>query len=234
MPSVLITGTSRGLGLEFVRQYAEEGWDIHACARKPSAELMELAKKHATIFVHELEVTDHAAVDALAAKLKDIPLDLLINNAGVYGSAERNSPDQSLAGMNYHSWRETFEVNTIAPYKLTQAFIPCLARTEGKVVLLTTGAASLSAMKESGRTTTIYQTTKTALNMAGICLANELKPKNITVLLLHPGWARTDMGGPSAPLSVEDSITSLRKVIASSGLRESATYRDYSGQKLPW
>jgi NAD(P)-dependent dehydrogenase (short-subunit alcohol dehydrogenase family) len=236
MPSVLITGTSRGLGLEFVRQYAEEGWDIHACARKPSTELLELAKKHASISVHELEVTDHAAVDVLAKKLKDAPIDVLINNAGIYGpSDDFQGYKQNLESMDFDLWRKVLETNTLSPYKITQAFLPQIEKGQKKiVVMLSTEMASLSEMKEVGLTATCYQSSKAALNMAGISLAHELKPRGVAVLLLHPGWVKTDLGGASAPVSVQDSIAGLRKVIASSGLRDSASYRDYSGQRLAW
>src|SRR5688572_14595035 len=153
MPSVLITGTARGLGLEFVRQYAgEEGWNIHACVRKPSPELLELAKKYPSISVHELEVTDHVAVDALAEKLKDTPLDLLINNAGIYGpSDDFQGYKQNLASMDFDLWRKVLETNTLSPYKMTQAFLPQLEKGQKKmVVMLSTEMASLSEMKEAG------------------------------------------------------------------------------------
>lgn len=236
MPSVLITGTSRGLGLEFVRQYAKEGWEIHACARKSSAELAELAKKYPSVSVHELEVTDHTAVDALSNKLKNTALDMLINNAGIYGpSDDFRGHGQNLETMDFALWRRVFETNTLAPYKMTQAFLSQLEKGQKKmVVMLSTEMASLAEMKDSGMTSTCYQSSKAALNMAGISLAHELKPRGVAVLLLHPGWVKTDMGGNSAPLTPEESIAGLRKVIAASTLRDTASYRDYSGRTLAW
>jgi NAD(P)-dependent dehydrogenase (short-subunit alcohol dehydrogenase family) len=236
MPAVLITGTSRGLGLEFAKQYAKEEWDVHATARKPSVELQELAKTTPSVRLHELEVTDHAAVESLSAKLKDLALDVLINNAGIYGpSDDFQGYQQNLESMDYDLWRRVLETNTLAPYKVTQAFLPQLEKGKHKIVtMLSTEMASLQGMKESGMTSTCYQSSKAALNMAGISLAHELKPRGIAVLLLHPGWVKTDMGGQSAPLSAEDSVAGLRKVIAASGLRDTASYRDYAGRKLAW
>ncbi|MBI3420346.1 MAG: SDR family oxidoreductase [Proteobacteria bacterium] len=236
MPSVLITGANRGLGLEFVRQYLAEGWNVHACARHLSSEFQVLAKKFGTLSIHVLDVTDHAAVTALAKQLSAAPLDVLINNAGIYGPDDNFSgTGQNLASMDYDLWRKVFEVNTLAPYKVTQSFAPHLEKGgQKKVVMLTSEMGSISEMKDSGMASTCYQTSKAALNMEGVSLAAELKAKGIAVLLLHPGWVKTDMGGQGAPLSPKESIKGLRKVIANSNLRDTGSYRDYAGRKLEW
>ncbi len=237
MPTLLVTGASRGLGLEFTRQYLMADWQVHACARDPDAgELAGLARSHKSLHRHRLDVTDPAAIGDLAAALKDVPLDVLINNAGIYGPKDNfEGRGQNLASMNYDLWRKAFETNTIAPYKMTQAFAPNLQKAgPAKVVMISSEVASLPGMKSAGMTVTCYQSSKAALNMAGICLAHELRPMGIAVLLLHPGWVRTDMGGPAAPVDARDSVTGMRQVIADFSLKDTAAYRDYRGRKLAW
>jgi NAD(P)-dependent dehydrogenase (short-subunit alcohol dehydrogenase family) len=194
-----------------------------------------LAKKSANLTLHALEVTNHAAIEALAKKLGDITLDVLINNAGIFGPSGFDGEGQNFEGMDYALWRQAFETNTLAPYKMTQAFAPHLARGKNKcVVMLSTRMASLSGMKEAGMLSTAYQSSKAALNMAAITLSQELKAQEITVLMLHPGWVRTDMGGEEAPLEAKDSVTSMRKVIASARLKDTGSFRDYQGKALAW
>ncbi len=235
MPSVLITGANRGLGLEFLRQYLSDGWRVHACARNTEGELAQLAKENKSLTLHVLDVTDHKAVDALAKKLQDEAIDVLINNAGIFGPSGFDGGGQNLAGMDYDLWRKAFETNTIAPFKMAQAFQSHLARGERKcLVLLSTEMASLSRQTRDGMTSTAYQSSKAALNMVGVVLSHELKDKGIAVLMLHPGWVATDMGGASAPLKAPQSVSGMRKLIQTASLKDTGSYRDYTGRLMAW
>jgi NAD(P)-dependent dehydrogenase (short-subunit alcohol dehydrogenase family) len=235
MSAILITGASRGLGLEFVKQYAADGWDVHAVARKAEGEIAGLAKQHSNIKLHTLDVTDHAAVDALGQEMRDVALDVLINCAGIFGPEGFGGEGQNFASMDYALWRKVLEVNTLAPYKFTQTFVPHLTKSKNpRVALITSQMGSMAGMKEAGMISTAYQSSKAALNMTGITLSTELRPKGITVLLLHPGWVQTDMGGSEAPVKPTESITGMRKVIADAGMSDTASYHDYQGKQIAW
>ncbi|HVY12786.1 MAG TPA: SDR family oxidoreductase, partial [Alphaproteobacteria bacterium] len=228
---------SRGLGLEFTRQYLADGWDVHACARDlGKGELASLKAKYpAQLSAHKLDVTDHAAIKALSTELKSLALDVLLNNAGIYGPTGFDGQGQNLESMDADLWARVLSTNTIAPYKMTQAFLPQLQKGKNpRAVFITSKMGSITEMKNSGMVSTAYQSSKAALNMAGVCLATELKPKGVAVILLHPGWVQTDMGGSEAPLQPEEAVSGMRQVIDKSTLRDTASFRDYQGKALPW
>ncbi len=222
MPHVLITGASRGIGLEFARQYAADGWTVHALARDPErGALADLPVKH-----YQGDVTDQAAMDRLALDLSDVALDLVIANAGVYGPAQ-----QTLAGMDYDGWAKTLQVNTIAPLRVVGGLVHHLERAKGTFVAITSSMASIAA---TGTGFYAYRTSKTALNMAVRLLALDLKAKGVTAVALDPGWVRTDMGGPDADLSSQESVDALRRTISGLTLADSGKYLKYDGSALPW
>jgi NAD(P)-dependent dehydrogenase (short-subunit alcohol dehydrogenase family) len=225
MPTVLITGANRGLGLEYARQYLADGWTVIGTAREPekAAALQQLGK----VEILPLDVGNRDSVMALARALQGRPLDLLISNAGIYGGKR-----QSLGDMDYAAWAETFLTNTIGPFQLAEALLPNLrAGKNAKLALMTSLMGSIA---DASAGSIIYRSSKTALNMVGHLLAVDLKPKGITVLLLHPGWVATDMGGQGAPLQPPESITGLRQVIAGATIAETGAYLDYQGKQLPW
>ncbi|WP_439817687.1 SDR family oxidoreductase [Zavarzinia sp. CC-PAN008] len=222
MPHVLITGTSRGIGLEFARAYAEDGWTVHALARNPAR------GPQATLNIrhYEGDVTDQAAMERLALDLSDVSLDLVIANAGVYGPAQ-----QTLAGMDYDAWAQTFQVNTIAPMRLIQGLVPHLARAKGRFVAISSSMASIAG---TGPGFYAYRTSKAALNMLVRLLAQDLRERGVTTVALDPGWVRTDMGGPNAPLSSQESVEALRRTISTLTLEDSGKYLKYDGSPLAW
>ena len=220
MPNVLITGANRGLGLEFARQYAAQGWTVFATCRHPE-QATALHALGGTVF--PVDVTDPAAITALVAGLDGQPLDLLINNAGIYGPQ----------GSDPAAWAEVFAVNVIAPVRLAEALLSnLLAGTQRKVAFLSSQMGSIADNSSGG--SMIYRSSKAALNAAVHGLAIDWRKQGIIVLALHPGWVRTDMGGPQAPLTPDQSITGLRCVIASATLSESGGFRNYLGQTVPW
>ena len=211
MSTVLVTGANRGIGLEFARQYAAGGWRVIACCRHQAkaADLKLLADgSDGRVSVHALDVTDHKAVDALARELKKESLDLLINNAGTYGP-----DDQSIGKMDYAGWAETMAVNVMAPLKMTQAFLGQLEKgQQKKIVAMSSIMGSIRDSPPVGNY--VYRSSKAALNMTVRSLSIDLRARNLITLAMHPGWVRTRMGGEGAPLAPEQSVTSMRRVIA--------------------
>jgi NAD(P)-dependent dehydrogenase (short-subunit alcohol dehydrogenase family) len=227
MPTVLITGANRGLGLEYARQYSKDGWQVIGTAREPdkATDLKSLG----AVEILPLDVGNHESITALAQSLKGRAIDLLVSNAGIYGGKR-----QSLGDMDYDAWAETFVTNTIGPFQLVEALLPNLqAAKNAKIALMTSLMGSVEdAQGKNGAV--IYRSSKSALNMTGTLLAADLKDRGITVLLLHPGWVATDMGGAGAPLQPAESIAGLRRVIAEATLENTGAYLDYRGKTLPW
>jgi NAD(P)-dependent dehydrogenase (short-subunit alcohol dehydrogenase family) len=229
MPTILITGTNRGLGLEFVRQYAAGGWRVHACARRPdeASELAALAAEHDGVTVHRLDVSDLDAPGALAAELADEALDVVLANAGVYGSKAR-----SLDALDWNAWRETLLVNAAAPVALAQAFRAPLARSGGRFVAVTSKMGSIADNGSGG--SYAYRASKAALNAQVVSLARDLAGEGIRTCVLHPGWVQTDMGGSSAPLDAETSVAGMRARIEELDEARSGRFWNWDGEELPW
>jgi NAD(P)-dependent dehydrogenase (short-subunit alcohol dehydrogenase family) len=226
MPTVLITGAARGLGLEFTRQYTAKGWKVLACARTPEALKGETGDIHA----HRLEVTDYKAVRALAKTLSGEAIDVLICNAGIGG--ERGSNAQDLGTLDPDLWRQIFEINTLAPLMMAEAFVEHVARSREKKLIAITSILGSLAHNNGGRY--FYRASKTALNMEWSCLAKELGPRGLICVALHPGWVQTDMGGETAPLTIDQSVPSMVKTIAGLKPSDNGRYIQYDGTELPW
>ena len=226
MPTVLITGAGRGLGLEFARQYAADGWSVIGTVRD-AAKASALAKLGESVEVHRLELTDRAAILRLAAKLKGHPIDVLINNAGVYGGRGR-----SLEGLEWDEWIATMTTNAFAPYALTVALADNLAAGSKKLVLMMTSRMGSIGGNTGG--SYAYRSSKAALNLITTGLACDLRGRGIAVICAHPGWVRTDMGGPGAPVDPKASVDGLRAVIGRSGLAASGRFFNYDGGEIPW
>jgi len=238
MTTVLITGASRGLGLELTRQYAADGAMVIATCRDPgrSPELAELAARHpVAIRVERLDVTDHAAIDALAAKYRGQPVDLLVNNAGDIGPRDPDRMrihEQHFGTLNYAEWRRVLEINTLSPAKVAEAFVEHVAASRGRQMVF---VSSTTGSNVEGRYATFaYCSSKAALNKVVTMLAIALKPRGITCAAVCPGYVRTKLGGDAAVLGVEESITGLRRVIAGLDLSRTGTFTRYNGEDIPW
>lgn len=232
MSSILITGSNRGLGLEWVRQYAAAGWRVYATCRHPeeSTALKQLAAKQDGVRVHRLDVTKQDEILGVAGELAGEPLDLLVSNAGAY--FEKQMPD-AIGGLRYEDWSYAFQVNTMATLRLTEAFIDNVARSSKRlIVAISTHMACIADIRSAG--SYYYRSSKAALNAAMKGLSVELKPRGIGVLILHPGWVRTRMGGPEGPLAAADSVHAMRSIIEDFSLEETGRFLSYKGHELPW
>jgi NAD(P)-dependent dehydrogenase (short-subunit alcohol dehydrogenase family) len=226
MSTVLITGAARGLGLDFTRQYAAKGWKVLACARKPDG----LKGIKGDIHHHTLEVTDYKAVKTLAGELSGEAIDVLICNAGVGGDREQRG--QVLGALDADEMRRIFEINTLAPLMMAEAFVEHVARSRQKKLIAVTSILGSLANNNGGRYA--YRASKTALNMEWSCLAKELAGRGLICVALHPGWVQTDMGGPTATLTIEQSVPSMVKVIDALRPSDNGRYVSYDGSELPW
>jgi NAD(P)-dependent dehydrogenase (short-subunit alcohol dehydrogenase family) len=239
MSTVLVTGAGRGLGLEFVRQYAADGWTVIAGVRDPArhAELATLtAAAGGRIQVHVLDVTDHPSIDALAARLAGTPIDVLVNNAGTMGAqsfAGQGMQAQRFGKSDYDDWMYTFRVNTLGPMKMAEAFVDHVAAsTQKKIVTLSSVIASISGNNLGGLYG--YRSTKTAVNAVMKSMALDLARRGIIAAPLHPGWAATDMGGAAAPVRPQHSVAGMRQVIAGLTKERSGRFWQWDGKELAW
>jgi NAD(P)-dependent dehydrogenase (short-subunit alcohol dehydrogenase family) len=231
MPTVLITGANRGIGLELTRRYAAAGDRVLACCREPAAAaaLQALAKASPSVTVHGVHVSDGASVAALAGRIGDAPLDVLINNAGMAGPPIQK---QSLEEMDFDGWAETFAVNTMAPLRMLQAFRKNLAAgTNPRAVTIT---SQMGAIAFPMPVMYAYCSSKGAVNKVMKMAAAALKPQKITVLLVHPGFVKTDMGGPNAEITPEESAAGITRVIGQASLADTGKFLKWNGEEHPW
>lgn len=229
MKTILITGANRGIGLELTRRYLDNGDSVIACCRAPkkASDLQELKQAGATIEVHALEVTDSGTIAALKDAIGTRPIDILINNAGVIGPNR-----QSVMDMDFDGFLEALNINTLAPLRMLQAFLPNLkAATQPKAITISSRMGSFTSI---GTDRVAYRTSKSAVNRLMFAAAGDLKPDGIVVAVMHPGWVRTDMGGPSATLSPTESAAGLARVIEKLNLSDSGGYFDCDGSKIGW
>ncbi|MCC6675514.1 MAG: SDR family oxidoreductase [Phycisphaerales bacterium] len=226
MPTYLITGANRGLGLEFARQLSTRGKDtvILATAREPD-KATDLAR-----LVHEvlpLDAADPASHAALAAKLGDRPVDVLINNAGVSSDAN------SLEKLTMEELQRVFAVNAFAPLLIAKAILRNIRAGDRKTIFNITSQLG-SIANNKGGSSYPYRASKTALNQLTVSLSNELKGEGFTCIMVHPGWVKTDMGGPNATLTPEQSIEGMLKLLDGLKPEDTGKFYDYSGKTLPW
>lgn len=238
MSSVLITGANRGIGLELAAQYFRDGWDVHACCRVPgSADSLKGLSGSGTLTVHRMDVDDAGEIAAVSAALRDAPLDLLINNAGImdnYGTGvAEGTDDPDIRNYDFDLWERVMRTNLYAPARVTGAFLDNLAIVERSVVVMVaSGLSSIANTRQAGRYA--YRTSKAALNMLVRGFAAWLGPKGIIVVSIAPGWTQTDLGGPKAPNPVDVSVAGMRQTIARLTSEENGTYWDWDGAPLRW
>jgi NAD(P)-dependent dehydrogenase (short-subunit alcohol dehydrogenase family) len=226
---ILITGSNRGIGLEFVRQYADAGCRVIACCRDPhkADALNALAASAAgSISVRALDVGDFGQIERLSIELRGQAIDLLINNAGVY-------PRSSFGSIDYAHWHTAFQINTMAPMRMVECFVEHVAASDWrKLVTISSSMGSIEGNDSGGSTP--YRTSKAAVNMLMKNLTIELESRGIVTLTLHPGWVKTDMGGANALISTQQSVTGMRSLIDRLSAAISGKFVGYDGKEIPW
>ena len=236
MPSMLVTGASRGLGLEMVRQFGADGWRIYACCRTPdtAAALAALAAESSgAVSVHALDVGDAAQIEALAASLAGTPIDMLVNNAGLLGHSIDDQAPGTFGTIDYESWMQVHAINTMAPLRMAEAFADHVAASEIKLMFfMSTHMGSITDLADGNFYP--YRSSKAALNLVVKALSIDLAPRGIRTLAVHPGWVSTDMGSAAAPVTPPESIAGIRRVVAGYGGGQTGRFYQYDGTELPW
>jgi NAD(P)-dependent dehydrogenase (short-subunit alcohol dehydrogenase family) len=229
--NVLITGASRGIGLEMVKYGIEQGWRIFACCRHPQQadSLLSVAKlANGGVSVHVADMDELATIQALAYELRNESIDILVNNAGIYGS-----DNNKFGSVDVASWLNTFQVNSIAPLKVVEALIEQLRMGDKKIIACMTSKMGSMADNGSGNSY-IYRSSKAALNAVVKSLSIDLRDDGIKCVALHPGWVKTDMGGPNAEISARESVTCLFDIMLALKAEDSGRFIDIDGTTIPW
>ena len=228
MDTVLVTGSNRGLGYEFVKQYSESGCNVLACCRDmdKARDLKKLSENSTNIEVYQLDVGNFKDIIRLSKELQNKKIDILINNAGIYRSS-------NLGNLDRDEWIESFKINTIAPYQIIEAFLTQVTNSDlKKVVSITSKMGSIDDNTSGG--SYIYRSSKTALNSMMQSLRHDLKSQGIATLTLHPGWVRTDMGGMGGWIDTFESVQGMIKQINNLTINDSGKYLDYAGKSINW
>jgi NAD(P)-dependent dehydrogenase (short-subunit alcohol dehydrogenase family) len=225
MPTLFITGANRGIGLEFARQYAADGWKVIATARDPGG-AGELSALPGDVTVRPLDLdADFFDIDWNGVAGRE-PIDLFINNAGVMGPQRLDTIEDAAA------WINTLAVNSVAPVVLAKAVLPLVAPGRGKLIAITSKMGSIADNGSGGYIA--YRSSKAALNAAWRSLAIDVKPQGVTAAVLHPGWVQTRMGGSQAPLTPEQSVSGMRRVIDGLSPGQTGSFFNYDGTLIPW
>ncbi len=230
MSSILVTGASRGLGLELARQYAATGWRVLATCREPgkAVELAALEAAEPQLDVYPLDVTRADQIDSLSQRLRDEPIDVLLLNAGIYGPK-----GLAFGEVDAGTWLEVLAVNSVAPWMIAQALMPQLLRGERRIIAALSSKVGSLADNRSGRNVP-YRSSKAALNQAVKTMSIELAPRGVVAVALHPGWVRTEMGGPNALIEADESVRGLRAFIDALGPEHSGRFFAWDGSEIPW
>jgi len=228
--TILITGSNRGIGLELVHQYAAQGWQVLACCRRPdqATALSRLGEQFPDITIYPLDVAQQDQVQKLAADLRDCPIDILFNNAGIYGPY-----DAVFGNTDEARWLECLHINVIAPMKMMEAFSTHVAASKHKLIAAMSSKMGSMADNGSGGSY-IYRSSKAALNAIMKSAAIDLAPLGVQVAILHPGWVQTDMGGPNAEITVAESVGRMREILGAITPGNSGTFFDIDGSIIPW
>ncbi|WP_343344949.1 SDR family oxidoreductase [Sphingomicrobium sp. XHP0239] len=221
MPTILITGASRGIGRELAEQYSRDGWDVIATARD-QLDIADLNKLD-NVRAHRLDVKDAGEVDRFVDELGDQTIDVFLNNAGIYGPRE----------VERDGWLDVLEINAVAPTILAQRLKDRVAGSEQKKMAVVTSKMGSIADNGSGGSIP-YRSSKAAVNAAWKSLANDMKSDGISVVMLHPGWVKTDMGGENANIDTQTSATGLRQRIDETSVDNTGRFVAYDGADIPW
>lgn len=230
MKTLLITGANRGVGLALTKVYLKAGWQVLATCRVPSQadELQSLTLRYRSLTIFALDVTDYTQVNKLATQLNGQVVDVLLNNAGLYGPK-----GYKFGECDETAWRAVFETNVIAPIKLAEAFITHIEASELKTIAAISSRVGSQTENTKGGGY-LYRSSKAALNSSIKSLSNDLLPQGIKTVSLHPGWVKTTMGGPNALIDAQESAEGLKQVIDNLQDAQSGVFYSYKGEEIAW
>ena len=224
MPSILITGANRGLGLEFARQFTDEGWSVFAACRNPGD--ADALAAIPGIEVHPLDVDDEASVKALKGALGERSIDVLLNNAGIIGQRT------GFGTLDYDAWAWAMDTNVFGPMRMAEAFTDNVLGSNRKQMIFVT--SRMGSITETSPNAYVYRSSKAALNMAVRCMSLELADRGLTAVLFHPGHVQTDMGGASAPVTPMQSIAGMKQQILNFTQADNGRFLAFDGGEIPW
>lgn len=227
--TVLITGANKGIGLEFTKQYIKT-YKVIACCRQPkiATELNNLAKSNNNLQIMTLDINNKNHIDNLKHTLNDEPIDYLINNAGIYGiKGER------FINVDSSNMQNVIQTNAISTFMLCQALVNNVIRSENKTIITISSKMASIADNQYGNSYA-YRASKVALNAMMRSMSIDLKKDGIKVLILHPGWVKTSMGGDDAHIDVHTSVQGMMKLINDNNFWQSGDFYDYNREKIPW
>ena len=238
MSRVLITGANRGIGYEFVKQYAKEQWSVLACCRdisgESSSKLNELCDQNDKINIEQMDMLNHETIDLVSQKYKNIPIDVIINNAGIIGPIpiQENLAAGHFGSINYDNWENVIKTNTFAPIKVVEAFIENIRLGNQKKII--TLSSTVGSFQESTVPSFCYSTSKTAVTKAVQLLAEILKDEGIISMAFCPGHVMTRMGWSGATVKTEDSVKGMKSIIKQLNISDTASFRRYNGETIAW
>lgn len=234
MANIIITGANRGIGLALVKTYLLGGDRVFALCRQPQQadQLNELAASAGgQLTVHTVDMADAGSIITFAGSLKDTPVDVLLNVAGIVGGRTDSLLKAPFSEADFDDWRTAFEVMTIGPFRLTQAVLPNLIAARGKVMTVSSQIAA-STWPRGGLYA--YGATKAAVNRLMRSLAFDLRDKGVTVALVHPGWVQTDMGGANAEITPQESAAGIKQVLDGLTLEDTGKFFKWNGEEHAW
>ncbi|MDG2320750.1 MAG: SDR family oxidoreductase [Rhodospirillaceae bacterium] len=239
MSTVLVTGANRGIGLEFVRQYAGDGWTVIACCRdtegEGAAELRAItAEADGSVSIEPMDMLDHGSIEAIAKEYAGTPIDVLLNNAGIIGPVpiQDHLGAQHFGTIDYEVWDKVIRTNTFAPIKMAEEFLGnVLAGTEKKIITL---SSTVGSFQEDVTPAFCYCTSKTAVTKAVQLMSEELKDKNVVAMAFCPGHVKTRMGIGGATVEIPDSVAGMRSMIANFSMADTGSYRRFNGDTIAW
>ncbi len=238
MPRVLITGANRGIGYEFTKQYAGTGSSIIACCRdttgESSEDLRNLSKKNNKISIEKMDLLDHDSINLISNKYVGIPIDIIINNAGILGPIpiEDNLSAGHFGTISYENWENVIKTNTFAPIKIAESFIDNIKLGREKKII--TLSSTVASFQESTVPSFCYCTSKTAVTKAVQLLAEVLKGDEIISMAFCPGHVMTRMGWSGATVKPEDSVNGMRSIIENLTIADTASFKRYNGETIAW
>lgn len=228
--AILVTGSNRGLGLEWVRQYARQGWRVIATCRHPAeaTALRQIGEQYPQVSIHRLDVTRSEDIRAISWELEGLSIDILLSNAGVY--LEKGKPE--FGCLHYEDWSRAFAINTLGGIRVAEALVENIACSRRRlIVAISSHMGSIADIQSPG--SYYYRSSKAALNASMQGLSLELKPRRIGVIILHPGGVKTRMG-PTHGISTQENVKGMRRIIDRFTLADSGRFIRYDGVELPW